>query len=279
MNRSLIILILLIITINSCTTVHIRERDAFDIKRTISTAYFNDQNLELTEVTFPTPDSLALDGWFIKNPNARGTILYFGGNGFVRVASYHIINTLLQQPMNLMVFDYRGYGQNPGTPTVEGLKLDGLAAYDYLLGEEKIAPNSIILHGHSLGSFIATFVATQRSAAGLILECPITDAKDWTKRLMPWFFKPLVKFDIDPVLLANSNLKRIQKLELPLLFVGGEKDNITPASMTEKLFETARSNHKQIKIIEGGGHNDLPQRPAYQQELTAFLNKIFGGIQ
>ena len=279
MNRSLIILILLILTINSCTTVHIRERDAFDVKRTISTTYFNNQNLELTEVTFPTSDSLALNGWFIKNSNARGTILYFGGNGFVRVASYHIITTLLQQPVNLLVFDYRGYGQNPGVPSVEGLKLDGLAAYDYLSTEEKIAPNSIILHGHSLGSFIATFVATQRSAAGLILECPITDAKDWTKRLLPWFFKPLVKFDIDPVLLANSNLKRIQTLELPLLFLAGEKDNITPASMTEKLYETAISNHKQIKIIEDGGHNDLPQQQAYQQELTTFLNKIFGRIQ
>jgi fermentation-respiration switch protein FrsA (DUF1100 family) len=126
-----------------------------------------------------------------------------------------------------------------------------------------------------LGSFIASYVATQREAAGLVLECPITHAKDWTGRLVPWLLKPLVRFDIDPALLENNNLERLSTIEMPLLIFAGEEDQVTPPGMAEELFEAAKSRHKQSVIIEQGGHNDLPQKEAYRNGLKAFYLKVF----
>lgn len=275
MAKVLSTVLLFSLLITSCTTIKLTEKEAFDIKRTISPEFFVNSPYEIEEVQFQSGDSLRLNGWFIKNNSSNRTILYFGGNGFVMVTSFHIINSIIDQNVNLFVFDYRGYGENPGKPTVAGLKEDGLAAYAFLVNEKQVNPRELIIHGHSMGSFIASYVASKHDAAGLVLECPITDTKDWTGRLIPWLLKPLVKFNIEPVLLENSNLERLSIIEKPLLILAGEDDQITPPGMAEKLFEIAKSSDKQIIIIENGGHNDLPQQEEYSNALNEFYRKIF----
>ena len=272
-------ILLLSLLITSCTTIKLTEKEAFNIKRTISPAYFENKPFEFEEIEVVSADSLKLKGWFIKNPLARGTVLYYGGNGFVMVISYDIIKSIIDQNVNLLVFDYRGYGENPGKPTVAGLKTDGLAAYDFLVKEKQVDPQKLIIHGHSMGSFIASFVASEKEAAGLVLECPITDARDWTGMLVPWFLKPFVKFEIEPSLLENSNIKRLSMIEKSLLIFAGTDDQITPPEMAEKLFKTAKSSDKKLVVIENGGHNDLPVRKEYTIALNEFYKKIFNSGQ
>jgi len=275
MKARFIFLLLISLLFLSCTTIKLTEQEAFNVKRTISPEYFENTIFKFEKVSIPSGDSLLLTGWFIKNDSATGTVLYYGGNGFVMAISYDIIKSIIDQNVNLLVFDYRGYGENPGTPTVPGLRTDGLAAYDFLIGVKQIDPQKLIIHGHSMGSFIASYVASEREAAGLVLECPITDAKDWTGMLVPWFLKPFVKFEIEPALLENSNIKRIAMIEKPLLIFAGDNDQVTPPKMAEKLFEVSKSTDKKLVIIEKGGHNDLPQRVEYANALNEFYRKIF----
>jgi hypothetical protein len=250
------------------------EKDAFDVKRTISPGSFEKTPYSLEELRFKTGDGLTLNGWFIEHDESSPTVLYLGGNGFVMATSYNIIMSIISQQANLFVFDYRGYGENPGTPTIEGLKQDGLAAYDYVVTSKQIDPGKLVIHGHSLGTFFASFIATERESAGLVLESPITDAKDWTGRLVPWFLKPFVRFDIDPVLLADSNTDRLSRFEKPLLIFACENDQVTPPGMAEKIFENAKSTDKQLVIIENGGHNDLPQSERYMDTLNRFYQTL-----
>ncbi|MCI0495951.1 lysophospholipase [candidate division KSB1 bacterium] len=273
--RFIFVLLISLLLLLSCTTIKLTEKEAFNVKRTISPEYFENTIFKLEKVSIPSGDRLLLTGWFIKNDSATGTVLYYGGNGFVMAISYDIIKSIIDQNVDLLVFDYRGYGENAGTPTVPGLKTDGLAAYDFLVQEKKIDPKRLIIHGHSMGSFIAAYVADNREAAGLVLECPITDAKDWTGMLVPWFLKPFVKFEIELSLLENSNVARITSIEKPLLIFAGDKDQVTPSKMAEKLFEAAKSTDKKLVIIENGGHNDLPQRSEYTNALKEFYSRIF----
>jgi len=275
MRKILSTFLLLSLFITSCTTIKLTEKEAFDIKRTISPTYFENKTYEFEEIQFVSGDSLTLKGWFIQNTSALGTVLYYGGNGFVMVISHDIVKSIIDQNVNLLVFDYRGYGENPGTPTVPGLKIDGLAAYDFLVQEKRIDPKRLIIHGHSMGSFIAAYVAGNRETAGLVLECPITDAKEWTGMLVPWLLKPFVKVEIEPVLLEDSNTKRISMIEKPLLIFAGGNDQVTPPKMAETLFMAAKSTDKKLVIIENGGHNDLPPRAEYGKALYDFYRKIF----
>ena len=261
----------ILLLLSSCTTIEIKEHDLFDVKRTIRPQTFSSMPYELDELTITTPDSISLQAWFVENPGAEKTVLYFGGNGFVIETGYNIITSIVEQNVNLLVFNYRGYGRNSGSPSIDGFQKDGLAAYDYLIHQRKVDPRNIILHGHSLGSFLAAYTANQRKCGALVLQSPVTDMEDWTKTAIPWFLRAIFKFEVDRTLVENSNLKQIGKIEVPIFIVSGKEDKITPPVLAEKLYEAATNTpKKEFLIVEGAGHNDLPEKNAYTQALCKF---------
>jgi len=261
----------ILLLLSSCTTIEIKEHDLFDVKRTIRPQMFRNMPYELDELTLTTPDSISLQAWFIENPGAEKTVLYFGGNGFVIEIGYNIITSIVKQNVNLLVFNYRGYGRNAGSPSIEGFQKDGLAVYDYLIHERNVDPRNIILHGHSLGSFIAAYTANQRQSGALVLQNPVTDMEDWTKTAIPWFLRAILNFEVDRTLVENSNLEQIKRVEVPIFIVSGQEDKITPPTLAEKLYETAtNTSKKKLLIVEGGGHNNLPEMGAYTQALRRF---------
>ena len=259
--------------ITTCTTIEIKEQDIFDIKRTISPEYFSQSGLELEEVTFETEKDMPLNGWFIGHPSGRGTVLFFGGNGFLKETAHGIIKSITDQQMNLFIFNYRGYGKNPGSPSISGLKADGLAAYQYLTEERNIPPSSIIIHGHSLGTLIGLYVAEKNPSAGVVLESPLTDAEHFTDEIMPKILKPFIQFKVDSTLLMDSNIDRISKIQVPLLILVGKDDPITPPAMAKKLYRVAVTRDKSLMVLKDGNHNDLPERDDYQTIMSDFYQK------
>jgi hypothetical protein len=264
--------------LTTCTTIEIKEQDIFDIKRTISPEYFSQSGLELDEVTFETEKDMPLNGWFIRHPSARGTVLFYGGNGFLKETAHYIIKSITDQQMNLFIFNYRGYGKNPGTPSISGLKADGVAAYQYLVTERKISPSQIIIHGHSLGTLVGLYVAEKNPSAGLVLESPLTDAEHFTEEIMPKFLKPFIQFKVDSTLLMDSNIDRISKIQVPLLILVGKEDPITPPAMAKKLYRVAVSREKRLMVLKDGNHNDLPQREDYQSIISDFYQKTIRSV-
>lgn len=262
-----------ILALGSCTTIEIHEKDVFDVKRTIGPDYFATTDYHLEEVTFISGRDIHLEGWFITHPEAKGTVLYFGGNGFLMETSHWNIRSIVEQKINLFVFNYRGYGRNPGEPTISGLKADAMAAYNYLVDQRGISPGRLILHGHSMGSLIAGYVADQHPIAGLILEAPLTDVRYYTENLVPGILKPFIKFKVDNNLLAVSNIDRISRVSVPLLIMVGREDRITPPEMARKLYDAALSNAKTLEIFNNGGHNNLSERKDYRSIIASFFSK------
>jgi len=257
-----------------CTNIEVTEGDAFDVKRTISPLYFDESEIRLEEIHFPTADGLELEGWYMSEKGRDRTVLFIGGNGFVIAASYHIITSIIEQNVNLMVFNFRGYGTNPGTPSVEGVVKDTEAAYRYLTGERGVSPDSVILHGHSLGSILAANLINRYPADRIVLESPLTGARDLTSRLVPGILKPFIRFTVDPALLRMSNFTEVPKISEPILFITGGADNVTPKEMAEELYEIAVSADKRLEILDAGGHNDLPERDDYRKILTEFYQGL-----
>ena len=184
--------------------------------------------------------------------------------------SYHIITSILKQNVDLLVFNYRGYGRNDGTPGIEGMKTDALAAFDFLLSEKGIDTDNIILHGHSLGTFVASYTASERESSALVLESPVTSLNDWSASILPWFIKPLLKLKADSILTEINNIHYVEKLDIPLLIIAGKEDKITPPELAEKLYHRSASKKKDLLIIKNGGHNDLPEMEIYGRALNRF---------
>jgi hypothetical protein len=264
----------LLMLIAGCSSIQIDEGDVFLPKPSVTPASFDRDGVTLDVQDIAVTDSVRLNAWHLTQPEARGTVLFFGGNGFYLVQSRGYIDAITRHPVDAFMYDYRGYGRSGGSPSVSALKQDAVALYDSLTQRAGIDPNRLVVHGHSLGAFLALHLAEERPVAGVALENPATNVDEWVSSLAPWYVRMFVSFEVDADLRGESNLKRVRVMDaIPLLVVGGEEDNVTPPAMARRLHDEASTPQKQLVIVEGGSHNELYETDVYQQAYTEWLNR------
>lgn len=256
--------------IASCTTIQITESDAFDAHRTISPELYQKQGIELHDISIDTEDGQTLDAWYFERDDAIATVVYFGGPGFLMVKSLPLLEAYATVPVNLLLFDYRGYGLSTGDPTVFGVQQDALAAFQYASNRSG-NDRKLYVHGHSIGSYLSAKITDEQEVDGYILESPITDAQNWTKKRVPRMARIFIRFDIDEAIKDQNNTEKVARINKPLLIMGGSNDEITPFSMAEELYETSASADKKLVRITGGSHNDLPKSVEYRRALAEFF--------
>jgi hypothetical protein len=220
------------------------------------------------DVTFITVDNQKLNGWlFIQKKGAPILLLCHGNAGNI---SYWLEHAwmLLNQNLNVFMFDYRGYGRSSGKPTEQGLYKDGLAAYDFLVREKGIPGNEIVPYGISLGGAVAIEIARQRPVRSLVLEAAFTSTKDMAKNI-PLFvlFSPLLPAHY-------NNLEKIKQIQVPKLMIHGEADEIVPFQMGQQLFATA-PQPKYFFPVKKAGHNDIYifGNTAYYKAISQFARE------
>lgn len=222
-----------------------------------------------------TAEAVQLNAWHLTRPDARGTVLFFGGNGFYLVQSRGYVEALTDLPVNVLLFDYRGYGKSTGEPAVDAFKGDALKMYTFAVDSLGADPDRLIVHGHSLGTFMASHTARERPVAGVVLENPATDVEGWIDGLTPWFVRLFVDFDIAESLKGESNLRMVRSLDVPLLLLAGEKDQVTSPDMARTLYEEAVSSEKQLVVVDSMGHNHLYRDEGYREAYRSLLDRAF----
>jgi hypothetical protein len=150
--------------------------------------------------------------------------------------------------VDVLLFDYRGFGRSEGSPSEEGTYRDALAAYCYLTDERGVDPARLFLLGESLGAAVALDLALRVPAAALVLEAPFTSIAAMARVVYPFLPTRWVRTRYD-------NRSKIPRLRLPLLIVHGTRDDTVPFAHGEELFEAA-PEPKSFLAVEGGAHSD-----------------------
>ncbi|KAK8233277.1 Alpha/Beta hydrolase protein [Phyllosticta capitalensis] len=181
------------------------------------------QNQDQLLARAPESKNLALD--LLQNdPEARLVIYFHGTAGCIasgwRPESYRALSAAAPDKIHVLTADYRGYGLSSGTPSEEGLLLDGIALVKWATQDAGIPPSRIVIFGQSLGTAVAVSV-TQHLASlkspvtfsGMVLVAPFSDVATLmaTYRIagvVP-VLSPLAWF---PPLLAFFTLDRIAEL-------------------------------------------------------------------
>lgn len=222
------------------------------------------------------PDGVRLSAVLLRQPGATATILYFGGNGFTieRFGAF-VAGIFAPLGVDVMIVDHRGYGRSEGRPTQANLEADGVAAFDYLSRDLGVDPSRIIVHGQSLGSFIAGHVAAERPAGGVVLESSATTTEDWVAANMRGA-RSLVRVRIDESLRGRGNLANMARIGEPLLILVGAADRTTPPSLSQALYAASplAAGRKAIAIVPGAGHNDVLLKPEALAAYRAFVAQI-----
>ena len=225
--------------------------------------------LPYEEVTFTGYDGLQLHGWYVPG-RSDVTFLWFHGNGgniSHRVDEIEIIHHRLG--VNLLIFDYSGYGKSEGTPSERGTYLDARAALAYLQTRSDLDVEKIVYFGRSLGAAVAVELATFESPLALVLVSPFASIADMARislRNLPvqWLLRD--RYD---------SYARIKGINRPLLILHGDQDKTVPISQGKKLFDAA-NQPKRFQVVLGAGHNDtyLAGRSGYWEALDVFLASL-----
>jgi pimeloyl-ACP methyl ester carboxylesterase len=205
--------------------------------------------------------------------DASVTVLYFGGNAFhLDQHGAQVLDALAPCGTDITMFDYRGYGRSSGVPTIATLKDDALRVFDDVNARH---PGRVVLHGQSLGSFVAAYVAQQRPAArGLVLESTTTNVRDWGNARMPWYVWPFVRLEISPDLQGIDNVAAVAGYAGPALVLEGEDDNITPPRLAQQVYAALPSPSKQLLLVAGAGHNDVLSNARVAPAYCAFIGRL-----
>lgn len=212
--------------------------------------------LAINDLRIKANDGTLLQIWYLPPQKNMPVFLFFHGQGASLESGKWRYYRLRKNGFGFLALAYRGFSSSEGAPSEKGLFLDGLAAYDFLISQG-IKPNDIIIHGHSLGSGVATYVAAKRKARALILEAPFSSALDVAKSRLKEFPVDLLMRD------KFENSKYIKDVHTPLLVVHGDKDEVIPIQFGKKLFESANSP-KSFILIKNGNHNDLTKLGVYK---------------
>ena len=266
------------------------------------------------DVFLRTGDGARIHGWFIPGTNkARAnagsraddsptgsashgppiTLLFFHGNAENIGGCLDLAAHTRPAGYNLLLIDYRGYGQSDGQPSESGLYRDGEAALHYLRSWPGVDPSRIVVWGRSVGSAVAVFLAAgdagtehgepvldagapsrgpgSASLAGVILESAFTSAPDLLKTGGHWVLYTAARFGT----YRFDSAARMARVTAPLLVIHGTADEIAPFSLGRRLYELA-PGRKEFVAIRGGGHNDL--LPRHADDLWGAVERFLSSL-
>lgn len=216
----------------------------------------NESN-DIIEINPNQLDNLSLDqkhnyihGWYFNNFINSKTVLFCHGNtGNISHRKY-IINACHKLGLNLLLFDYRGYGRSDSIPSKQSIRKDGIIMYKYLA--RNCNSNNIVIWGESLGGHVATYIASKYPCRCLILLSTFSSISDIILysnkfKLFGNVMNSIIPFLID--ILPSKNL--IKKVKSPILIMHSKNDTVIPYQCAINMFENINHDNKYLEWIDG----------------------------
>lgn len=231
-------------------------------------------NLKYQGLYLKSEDGVKLSGWIVlsnKDTLVSPWLLFCHGNAsdisyIDYVERYKLFTNL---GINVLTFDYRGFGESDGNPSEAGLFKDAMAVYNYLTLIRNVPPEKIIIYGHSLGTGVAIELATRAPAAALVVEAGYQSIPEVAHQLYPFLPTCLLK-----ALVKNKflSIDKVNRIPIPKLFIHSSEDEIFDISEGRTLYEKALSPKSFLEIK--GSHDSAPMesKEVFCNGFSSFLN-------
>jgi pimeloyl-ACP methyl ester carboxylesterase len=211
------------------------------------------------EVVWLDLDDVRLKLWVV-NPGQPRAVLYFGGNAEdVYLNAEDLARSVPGRTAYLI--NYRGYGGSTGRPNEPALYADALAVFDDVSERHQ----DVAAVGRSLGSAVATYLASRRPVDRLVLVTPYDSAVAVARRIYPvypveWLLKD-----------RYESVRYATRVKAPTLIVTAEQDRVIPLEHSQRLAEAFDQAPVERLVIAGTGHNSISGPQAYWRGIADFL--------
>lgn len=238
------------------------------------------KNIERVEVPY---EGKQLPGYFMKTPHSKSrapTVVMFGGlDSAKEIITMFGAVELANRGIHCVVIDGPGQGESLRLRQIYSrydYEAAGTAAYDYVITRPDVDPKRVAIAGLSMGGYYAPRVAAfeKRYAACIAWGGHFDYYAVWLERRKeleyggtrlsaPGFQLPWV-LGVSNMDEAMEKLKEFtlegvaQNITCALLVVHGENDSIVPVEMARRLYDSAASKVKTLKIFtaeEGGSEH------------------------
>ena len=204
-----------------------------------------------SDVVLRTEDGLELGAWYLPADRAGApAVLVANGNAGSRQSRAPLAGRLAERGLSVLLFDYRGYGGNPGSPTEHGLALDVRAARRFLLQVAGVPEDRLLYFGESLGAAVVAELAREHPPAGLVLRSPFEDLASVGTVHYPLLPVRALLKDRYPV------AQHVAEVAAPTTVVYGTADTVVPPAQSRAVAAAARRLCRLVPIA-GADHNDL----------------------
>jgi len=218
-------------------------------------------------VRYTTDDGVHLVSWWVPARGARRrTLVYFHGNAATASDMWFWADELADRGTDVLLAEYRGYGQSEGTPSARGIERDAAAAIRYLLDERHVPPSELVVHGQSLGgaAAIAALAGPASNVAGGVIESTFTSLHDMARVIVGL---PLTR--LLPDAYALDSAARAPSIHVPIFHLHGDHDEVIPFELGQRL--GALIPHERFLRVVGGTH--MIGDPAAHAEILAFIER------
>ncbi|MBQ4084406.1 MAG: alpha/beta hydrolase [Alphaproteobacteria bacterium] len=202
---------------------------------------------EFKEKVIRTRTGVQMMTWYAEGQKNKPAILFFHGNrGQIATVAPHL-SRYVTAGYTVMIPEYQGYAETKGKFTQDNVYRDGVHAYDYL---KKQGHTEIFVFGYSMGTSVATFVASQKRAYGLILAAPFYSLKKLVSEKQYPFAELVLKNEMP----TDSHIRKYYN---PTLIIHGEEDTLIPSYHGKELFVISPAKDKKLTIVPRTNHGDL----------------------
>lgn len=246
---------------------------------------------EAKDVTITTDDGLTLHGWLLftnrtvdsalrsdQEWSSERLLIYFPGNAQHRGFRLADFREFTRHGFDVLIFDYRGYGDNAGSPSQATMQADSRAVWQFTQDELEVDPSRTVIYGESMGGAVAIHLAAalceeSTPPAALITNATFASLTGTVRWHYPWFPFQYLLWDHWP------SVERASRLTCPVLMFHGAKDQIVPLAQGRELFaaipeKLADGYEKRFVELPSNGHNDIPVHSLYE-EVQTLLHQVF----
>lgn len=207
---------------------------------------------------------IVLRGWRL-NPGRDKALIYFGGNA-ERIENMRDTLALWFPDRTVYLLSYRGFGASDGRPEEAALFADALATFDQVSREHPKQPIAVI--GRSLGSGVASYVASRRPVERLALVTPFDSLSETAQAHYRWLPTRWLVRD------RYESVKHLRNYFGPILIVRASHDDVIPPPNTQRLIYSLQTRTQGLEVVQlnGADHHNIGQYPEYAQALQGFID-------
>jgi len=250
----------------ACSTLYFAQRSILFPADTSDVALDANRVPNARVVELQTVDAETLKAWWIPPANdAAPVYLYFHGNAETLASRDGRFTLLTQDGAGLLGVSWRGYGGSTGSPSEQGFRHDGIAAYEWLMAND-IDPQRLIVFGESIGTNIALWLSARQPTGGLVLDSPYTAIYELGQLRYPWL--PVELLARDPM---NSMLW-VGDVDVPAFVFHCTGDRVVPYEMGEQVFAALASDDKEFERIDRRCH--VPSVEPLMAQFRTLENKV-----